>query len=64
MNKPHVCMFCRYRKARAKDLEFCCAGAEFLHAQEPRSKQPPPTAARGMPERLRYPSPEHYQASR
>jgi hypothetical protein len=64
MNKPHVCMFCRYRKARAKDLEFCCAGAEFLHAQSPASNQPPPAAPRGMPERLRYPTSEHYRPSR
>jgi hypothetical protein len=64
MNKPHVCMFCRYKKARAKDLEFCCAGAALLHAPESRSKQTQPSMARGMPERLRYPSPEHYQASR
>ena len=63
MNKPHVCMFCRYRKARAKDLEFCCAGAEFLHSQAPASNQPSVAAPRGMPERLRYPRTEQYQPS-
>ena len=29
MNKPQVCMFCRYRKSRALDAEACCAAAEL-----------------------------------
>jgi hypothetical protein len=57
MNDPHVCMFCRYRKSRARDLEACCAGAELLASQPNAAENAPRLAARGMPERLRYPAP-------
>jgi hypothetical protein len=64
MNKPHVCMFCRYRKTRAQDLEACCAGAEVLRAKTDTADQAPQGLARGVPERLRHPAPNPYQLPR
>jgi hypothetical protein len=58
MNKPHVCMFCRYRKTRAGDFAACCAGAEVLRSQAEAVERLPQAAARGMPERLRHAAPK------
>jgi hypothetical protein len=64
MNKPHVCMFCRYRKSRARDLEACCAGAEVLRSSPDAADRPQQGMARGMPERLRHPAPMPYPPAR
>jgi hypothetical protein len=56
MNKPHICMFCRYRKSRAGDLDACCAGAEALRAKPDAWDRVVPGAARAMPDRLRPPA--------
>jgi hypothetical protein len=64
MSNPQVCMFCRYKKSRARDAAACCAGAEVLQAQADRHDGAPPLQARGMPERLRHPPPKPYPAPR
>jgi hypothetical protein len=64
MSKPQVCMFCRYKKSRARDAEACCAGAEVLRTQADAREGAAPLLARGMPERLRHPAPKPFPASR
>jgi hypothetical protein len=64
MNEPHICMFCRYRKRTALDLEACCAGAEAVRAQPDAAPYLPQASARGIPERLRQPAPKPYHAPR
>jgi hypothetical protein len=64
MSKPQVCMFCRYKKSRARDLGACCAGAEATRAQAASHEGAPQVPARAVPERLRYPAPKPYQAPR
>jgi hypothetical protein len=64
MNKPQVCMFCRYRKSRARDLEACCAGADVLSSQTEAGDRPQQGKAQGMPERLRHPAQKQYQPAR
>jgi hypothetical protein len=64
MSKPQVCMFCRYKKSRARDAAACCAGAEVLRTQADAREAAPQVLARGMPERLRHPAPKPYAAPR
>jgi hypothetical protein len=64
MSKPQVCMFCRYKKSRARDLAACCAGAEVLCTRAESHENAPRLLARGMPERLRHPAPKPYPAPR
>jgi hypothetical protein len=64
MSKPQVCMFCRYKKSRARDLAACCAGAEVLRAGAGTHEGAPQALARGMPERLRHPAPKQYLGPR
>jgi hypothetical protein len=54
-------MFCRYRRSRALELEACCAAAELAHPPKDERGQPMQGVARGMPERLRAPSPPQYR---
>ncbi|MCS0590164.1 hypothetical protein ACFQ09_21090 [Massilia norwichensis] len=61
MNKPQVCMFCRYRKSRALDAEACCAAAELARPAKEGVDHPMQGMARGMPERLRAPNLPQYR---
>lgn len=61
MNNPQICMFCRYRRRRALDLEACCAAAELMRPEKDAADHPMQGVARGMPERLRAPSPPQYR---
>ena len=55
MNKPQVCMFCRYRRSRALDVEACCAAAELARPAVQADARPAQGLARALPERLRAP---------
>jgi hypothetical protein len=56
MNKPQVCMFCRYRKRRALDVEACCAAAELSRPAKETEDRPLQGMARAIPDRLRAPA--------
>jgi hypothetical protein len=57
MTKAQVCMFCRYRKSRARDAAACCAAQEVLGSKPQAAAGTVQGAARAMPERLRQPPP-------
>ena len=61
MSKPQVCMFCRYRKRRALELEACCAAAELAQPVKNPGEQPMQGTGRGIPNRLRAPQPPQYR---
>jgi len=61
MSKPQVCMFCRYRRSRALELEACCAASELAQPAKDAGDLPMQGAGRGIPNRLRAPQAPQYR---
>ena len=53
MDKPQVCMFCRYRRRRGAAVEACCAAAELSQPKKDAGEPAAQGLARAMPDRLR-----------
>jgi hypothetical protein len=53
MEKPQICMFCRYRRRRGVAAEACCAGAELSRPEKNAAGPAAQGMARAMPDRLR-----------
>jgi hypothetical protein len=59
MDNAQICMFCRYRKTRARDAAACCAAQEVLASHKPAAaRSTAPGLQRPAPAPSRFPRPQ------